>query len=690
MPKAINPVFLAAKRTRRVLGNLLEGALSDINASSSNVPPQTANSSTAHPFKRWLIADLPVKGTQGPHTKGEIEQPWWKVMCLTGVDYFSTLGYQPGIAFLAAGALSPVATFVLVLLTLFGALPIYRHVARESPHGEGSIAMLEHLLTWWKGKLFVLTLLGFAATDFIITITLSAADASAHLIENPFVSRLLHGQQVPVTLFLVGLLGAVFLKGFKEAIGIAVTLVGVYLTLNLIVVSVGLEHLATNPHVFVDWKSALFAAHGNPLVMVGVSLLLFPKLALGLSGFETGVAMMPLVKGSLDDQEPRPAGKIRHTHHLLFTAALIMSLFLLSTALVTTLLIPSEAFRSAGADGEPAGPANGRALAYLAHQFLGDGFGTAYDLSTIAILWFAGASAMAGLLNIVPRYLPRYGMAPEWTRASRPLVLIYTALGFAVTLIFRASVDAQGGAYATGVLVLMTSAAVAVTLSTWRRAQSVAGVCFGLITLVFVYTTLVNVIERPDGVKIGAFFIVAIVLSSLVSRVWRTTELRVEKITLDNEAERFLKDMAAHGELRIIANHPRRCDDAEYSYREQEMREDNNIPPDDPVVFLEIYVRDPSEFSADLNVQGVNVGHHRVLRGQSAAVPNAIAAFLLYLRDDKGKVPHAYFNWSEGNPLLYLIYYVLSGEGDIAPVTREVLRKAEPDPEHRPAIHAGI
>jgi hypothetical protein len=130
------------------------------------------------------------------------------------------------------------------------------------------------------------------------------------------------------------------------------------------------------------------------------------------------------------------------------------------------------------------------------------------------------------------------GMAPEWTRATRPLVLIYSAIGFALTLLFRADVDAQGGAYATGVLVLMTSAAVAVTLSVWRGPHRVRRVCFGLIALVFVYTTLVNAIERTDGLKIGGFFIAAIVLSSLVSRVWRTTELRVKKITLDREAQR--------------------------------------------------------------------------------------------------------------------------------------------------------
>ena len=622
-------------------------------------------------------------------------------MCLTGVDYFSTLGYQPGIAFLAAGVLSPVATLILVLLTLLGALPIYNRVAAESPHGEGSISMLEHLLSRWKGKLFVLVLLGFVATDFIITITLSAADATAHIIENPFTPQLLK-HQMGITLVLVALLGGIFLRGFKEAMGIAVVLVAVYLFLNVIVVGFGLFQLLSHPHYFPEWKQALFQhprVHGNPWLIVGISLILFPKLALGLSGFETGVAVMPLVRGDKDLSENewesihatrtgRPAepatkrlieGRIKNTRKLLRTAALIMSVMLITSSVVTATLIPADKFQVGG-------EANGRALAYLAHHFFGDLFGTAYDLSTIAILWFAGASAMAGLLNIVPRYLPRYGMAPQWAKATRPLALVFTLIAFAVTLIFHADVDAQGGAYATGVLVLMTSAAIAVTLAMRKRNQS--WIPFLLIAIVFAYTTLQNIHERPEGIKIASFFILAIIVASLVSRVWRSTELRVERVELDDLAREFVRK-AAVGTVRIIANRLDTGDASEYQIKETEKRTDNHIPPGEPILFFEVTPGDASEFSGILQIHGQKVDGYRVLRAVSPAVPNAIAAFLLFLRDETGKLPHVYFGWSEGNPLSYLLKYMAFGEGDTAPVTHEVLRQAEKDPERRPIVHVG-
>jgi hypothetical protein len=632
------------------------------------------------------LSDMGKGGSHtGPHATPEPPhkgQRWYRVMCLTGVDYFSTLGYQPGIAALAAGLLSPIATIVLVIVTLAGALPVYRRVAKESPHGEGSIAMLERLLSFWQGKLFVLTLLGFAATDFLITITLSAADASTHLVENPHLTSALHDKQMLITLLLVALLGAVFLKGFLEAIGVAVALVGTYLLLNVVVVIVGFWHVLTAEHVVTDWAHALTAEHGNVFAMVGVALVVFPKLALGLSGFETGVAVMPHVKGDAGDTEAHPAGRIRDTRKLLTTAAVIMSCFLIATSFITTLLIPKNEF-------EPGGQANGRALAYLAHEYLGGAFGTVYDISTIAILWFAGASAMAGLLNLMPRYLPRYGMAPHWARAVRPMVLVFTLVAFLVTWIFDASVDKQGGAYATGVLVLISSAAIAVTIAARKAGQHGWTIAFGVISAVFLYTTVVNVIERPDGVKIGACFIAGIILISLLSRLLRAFELRVTSVTLDPMAERFIRDMASR-KMRFIANEPDRRDKAEYRDKIEQIRADNDMPEQDDFVFAEVTVTDPSEFEGGLTVRGeVLHGRYRVLTLESPSVPNALAALLLHVRDATGCTPHIYFEWTEGNPFRNFLRFFLFGQGEVAPVTREVLREAEPNRARRPRVHTG-
>ena len=633
-------------------------------------------------LKRWLLAHR-VEEVQGPEAEeGQEQHPWWQVVCLTGVDYFSTLGYIPGIAALAAGALSPVATMLIVLLTLVGMLPMYRVVSAESPHGQGSISMLERLLPFWQGKVFVLCLLGFVATSWIITITLSASDAAVHLAENPLAPGFVRDQEVFLTLVLLGLLGAVFLKGFKEAIGIAVLIVAAYLLLNLVVVAAGLYEITTSPRHLSDWTGTLFNNYGNPLVMIGVSLLVFPRLALGLSGFETGVSMMPLVRGEHDDAPERPAGRIRNTRKMLTVAALIMCFYLITTSFVTIVLIPAEEFRAGGS-------ANGRALSYLAHESLGEAFGTIYDVSTITILWFAGASAMAGLLNIVPRYLPRYGMAPDWGRAVRPLVLVYTAISVVVTVLFAADVDAQGGAYATGVLAMMTSAAFAVTLTARRKGSKAATIAFGLITAVFVYALAANVYDRPDGLAIAAFFIGTIVLVSLFSRAYRSTELRQERIEVDEEAQSFVEEAAKRGEIHLVAHRRRNGTEEEYARKEREQREDNHIPREAPILFLEVDVEDASEFMDVLKVRGVEVGDHEVLRAVSSVVPNAIAALMLHLRDTTGKTPHCYFGWTEGNPIVYLFRYLLFGEGDTAPVTHEVLREAEPDPERRPAIHVG-
>ncbi|HKP69723.1 MAG TPA: hypothetical protein VJV05_10605 [Pyrinomonadaceae bacterium] len=657
-------------------------------------------------FTRWLFNE--VSEIEGPHEREgrHHEHPWWKVMCLTGVDYFSTLGYQPGIALLAAGALSPFATLVLVLLTLFGALPMYRRVAEESPHGDGSISMLEKLLSRWKGKMFVLALLGFVATSFIITITLSAADATAHIIENPFVEHNFQflNHRIIVTLVLIGLLGAVFLKGFNEAIGLAVVIVSVYLVLTMVTIVTGFYEIAVHPEAFANWQALVWAHPSVGGSVVGIALyamFLFPKLALGLSGFETGVVVMPLVKSDVEAPEdendaihatrmqtaelPPEAkahleGRIRNGKKLLAGAAIIMSFYLIGSSIVTSMLIPYEKIAEGG-------EANGRAISFLAHEYLGAGFGTAYDASTILILWFAGASAMAGLLNIVPRYLPRYGMAPDWAKATRPLVLIFTGICAIVTVLFSAEVDAQAGAYATGVLVLMTSAAVAVTIS-MRRRKSRSWLAYLVISIVFIYTTIVNIIEQPSGIQIASMFILGIIVSSFVSRVLRTTEIRVDKIEFDQKAQEFIEE-AAEGEIRIVTNRREIGNVGEYRFKEHEKRVDNHIPATDPVIFYEIDLGDASEFTGGLKIRGVDVDGYKILRTESPAVPNAIAALLLHLRDATGKIPHVYFGWSEGNPIVYLARYILFGEGDTAPVTREILRQAEDDPERRPNVHVG-
>ena len=635
-------------------------------------------------FKRWLFREpTQAEKSLGPfaeHPAGR--HHWLKVMCLMGVGYFSVLGYQPGIAALAAGSLAPIATVALVALTLFGALPVFRKVAAESPNGHGAMSMLQRLLPFWRGKFFVLVLLGFAATTWVFSITVSTADAAAHIIDNPWVPDALDGKQVWVTFALLGLLGAVVLRGFTEAIGVAVALVAVYMALNAAVIVVALAHVMEHPGVISTWSGRLEAEHASPLAMLTLALLVFPHLALGMSSFETSVAVMPQVKGDPADSFDEPIGRIRNTKKMLLTAAAIMSVFLLLSSLVTTWLIPPEAFESGG-------DANGRALAYLAHEFLGDGWGTAYDAATVAILWFAGASGMAGLLSLVPTYLPRFGMAPEWAASTRPLVLAILGIAALVTWLFDASVDGQGGAYATGVLVWFSSAAIAATLAAQQQRRWTPFLAFAAITSVLLYTTTVNVLERPEGVQIGMAFILAIIGLSIASRVLRAFELRTPQVVLDEKAQLYIEDLSRRS-IRIIAHDPDNQEAEVYRHKIEQIVEDNDLPNPHDLVFLEVTVTDPSDFESRIEVTGATLHKkYRVLQVEAPSVPNSIAAVLLHIRDVSGVLPHVYFEWTEGNPIGNLAKFLLFGLGEVAPVTREVLRRAESNRERRPHLHVG-
>jgi hypothetical protein len=654
-------------------------------------------------------------------------------MCLTGVDYFSTLGYQPSIAFENAGMLAPLATVVLVLVTLFGALPIYAYVARKSHAGQGSIGMLAKLVSGWLGKLLVLILLGFAATDFVITKTMSAADASEHLLQNPkwplidraevdpnateeqkqqitvARQRSENRQRLVVTFFLLVVLGGVFMRGFREVLGLAVAITAVYLALNLVVVISGMIFLVDHPDRIQQWIHRLqsgewyiaendrYISGTGLLAIVGMSLLIFPKLALGLSGFETGVAVMPFIKGDKDDKPGDPAGRIRNTRKLLLCAAVIMSFFLLTSSFIVTTLIPPDAFARAQTDPPDKKYAIERALAYLAHgdgpdkiSVAGETFGTVYDLSTVVILWFAGASAMAGLLNLVPQYLPRYGMAPEWARAVRPLVLLLTVINLIVTWAFDASATAQGAAYATGVLVLMTSACVASVIERFREnreQKSWRGKVpwgFVIITVVFAYITMAVVIEKPVGIKIAAFFIGAILLTSFISRIVRSREMRFKGFHVPDIESKLYWDTIKHLELSVLV--PHRPGRRSLPEKEMVIRREHRIPRDVMIIFVEVELLDPSNFIEEpwLEVRDEE-GRYVMKISHASSIAHTLAAVGLEMAK-VGRPPEIHFGWTEETPWSGTIGFLLFGEGNIPWMVRELVRKAEPDPDRRPFI----
>ncbi len=616
---------------------------------------------------------------------GHHAAPWYATLWLTGVDYFSSLGYAPGLAIAAAGYVAPVATVLLVLVTALAAVPVYRMVARHSSDGEGSIKMIERLtVTWgrlgWAGKVIVLVLIGFAMTDFVITITLSAADATHHVLENPLLGPVLPHAPVLVTAgFILGLC-VIFLWGFREAIGLSVLIAVPYMILNAVIIGAGLVRIAAEPAVVATWWGKIARFQVDELVAVlsaidhdaadeihhfsgggfgmlaVVSLLVFPKLALGMSGFETGVSVMPNVRAK--DREER----VHNTHLLLMTAAALMCVELLGANFVATLLIPFSEFGEGG-------DANGRALAWLAHELLGHGFGSVYDVLTVLILWFAGASAMAGLLNILPRYLPRFGMSPTWLERQRPLVVLLTAVCLFVNWWFEADVEAQGSAYATGVLVLMASGAFAVLLAEWAHVGR--RVAFGAILLVFLYVLVVNTWERPDGIKIGGAFIFITMAASLWSRYLRASELRIPAVQFDTpESERLWKAAQQWDDVVLI---PIRSPTREHRLACAARKIQHHATPSSRYVYLHVdLVEDTSRFESTVRVKVIQDGEDLVIEMRDAvAVANAIAYVAIEL--DVREVVIGLLD--NGTPFINAVLYLLFGTGEIGYGVRAIFMR---------------
>lgn len=611
---------------------------------------------------------------------------WFSALCLTGLDYFSSLAYQPGIALMAVGALAPFASLLLVAITLFGALPTYIEVTKRSFSGQGSIAMLESLLSGWTGKFCVLGLIAFAVTDFFITITLSASDAAAHIVENPYFSRFLGHSNLGISITLVLLLGLVFYVGIKEAIAIAVSLTIPFMILTgVIIVHCGLM-IWQEPGLLQNWlHDPVFQTDTSSLVLV--TLLAFPKLALGLSGFETGVSVMPLIH---DEQQKKghishavtgfhsiPVKRIRSTRKLLISAASIMSVYLLGSSVVTSVLLKQ-------ADAADGGKASGRALSYLAHEYLGNGFATVYDTFTVVILWFAGASAMAALLAIIPRYLPRFGMAPRWVELRRPLVMLLTSIAILILLIFDASVNAQSGAYATGVLAVVLSASIAVSLSLWKEYKQekryvlrVKSLFFVLISTAFLYTLVDNVHERPDGLIIASIFFFVILVASSLSRWQRAFELRVESHKFVDEQSETLFQSIRDKKIDLV---PISFGGESWFQRKREKihkyyKENNDL------AFLIIKLRDDrSAFVTPLEIRvrlldslpestGKQKNYLIEVFG-AVAIPNTIA----YISEQVDPIA-IYLGLARQNAMYQALSYVLFGEGEVGMITYKVLVK---------------
>jgi hypothetical protein len=683
---------------------------------------------------------MPAQSLSQPSLKaGPLESHWVWVLCLVGLDYFSSLAYQPSIAFAAAGSAAPLATLLVIAATFLGALPVYCYVAGRSPSGQGAAAILERLLRGWRGKFLILALLGFSATDFVMTKTLSVADAAEHLIDNPFppwqavlthlgasetVAQILPSgdiraqvvhrwnRQVVITLILLVLgfaFWAVFRRGWnRRVLQVSVVIVAIYLALSGIVIGSGLRYLHQNPNYVNAWLDRLyrgdqlpitgiFAGHGCWSVAL-VCLTAFPVMSLGLSGFELSMVVMPLVKTARKDPSETIRDRVRDTRKLLFVAAGIMGIYLAGSALVaTTLLAPQTILQT--------GQASDRVLAYLAHGgqladgqpstvlngLFGPWFGSLYDLATVLILCLAGASITMGLRDLLPPYLHRLGMELDWAHKTGAILHMLNAVNLVVTLAFRASVTAQRGAYAMSVLTLIAATAGAAALDRWHRKSGHWLLrmpwYFLLVCGAFFISAIGAAVHGMGSMLISFLFVAAIVATSFASRLIRTMELRFEGFEFKDAQSHFLWDSLVYLQFPMLA--PLRPGQERLLDREKHIRCKHRLGPDIPLVFLEAELGDASDFYHRPLVEVTQEEDRFVIRiTRSASIAHVIAAAALEL-SKVGKPPELHFGWSESSPFAANVNFLFFGQGNVPWMVRELIQRAESNPAQRPDIIIG-
>lgn len=660
---------------------------------------------------------------------------WWLVLCLVGLDYFSSLAYLPSLLIQAVGPLAPLAAAFVVGVTLLVALPLYGYLVGRAPDGRGATGMIERLVPGWRGKLIVLLLLSFVATDYIVTQNLSVADAAEHLRANPYFEKhaapviaqsVVPGQWfanpnwqslagkidqqllVTIVLSLVSFgLWAYWRSGSpRRFLRVAAVLVVGYLAVNAIVIGSGIAWLLGEGRpLWDDWMQRMLAAaqsrSGEPASFVRLASLgvaMFPFAALGLSGFELSMAVAPMIDGG-DVSANESAKRIRNMRKLLIVAAVMMSLLLLGGVTVSTVLIPGEKLFGHG-------PAVHRALAYLAHGgevargaeatalcgWFGPAFGTLYDALSIGMLCMAGACVAIALRDYVPEYLQRFGMELELAHRLGAHMRFFNVIILAVVVLFRADIHRLQWAYVMSVLALLSGAGLAATLSVRETSRGSRVRWLRLLppTAAFIFFATMGFLSAGisvAGLEIAAAFAVGLVASSVLSRWIRSTELRFHGFDFaDENSQRHWKKCCEYDFQILVPHRP-----GLHSRRDKELaiRKRHRLGPEIPIILIEATVADASEFyHRPLLKVSREEGLEVIVATRCASISHVLAAIALEM-SRTGEPAELHFGWSNESAIAANMHFLLFGEGNIPWLVRELLERAEPNPDRRPTVILG-